>query len=654
MTDIYFGNVMAAPLSPVATGDTRADEAIRQLQSWPMSPYTPVARPGGNDYDAAVAIAESVGPERLLALLDDAAIETGVSRWSDEHLQSLKAGDRKKFRAHYEAVLEALAVRKAYLHWLIGAVCNTEGGLARALEILEHGPTNARLVAADTLWRNLERDEDRRRFADALDLRAWDGEDAELERVYRLGVGALAELDPIETYDRYADLLVAGEYGSPAHNRCEALFYGLLACAASAPEDEQRDALDPRWTAAALPLLRSDMDNLVIMLLERLPPDPCVVDPLCEFLPEPDDTENWWHDGAVRVLARSADSRALPWLVGALQASWMNWPAAFEGFRRVGDPAMAHVIREWLRENGAADRNKAGKEVIAELEKHGSAPKPKGSVFAPKSEPVPVRPVLVYKKAPAFKPPKLDSLAAITKLYSKAFADADLEDYFDRLAQRAVYLLPKRVDERKLELGVTKLGGHPELPAKTTWPRVEGEPLTFVAQINLREVAPLLPKGVLPPSGLLSFFLTNDPNGAAGYCEHARVIYTPSRAKLVRHEVPDDFVDVIFQAASVKLHATLSLPSPSNRHVTKLLKGDKLSRYQNQVFDTPPGLPQLLGFRCHGYDAEEPASSQMLLQLTGDDQTEMEFGDVEFLSFFIHEKKLAEREFGKVWPKIGD
>ena len=41
--------------------------------------------------------------------------------------------------------------------------------------------------------------------------------------------------------------------------------------------------------------------------------------------------------------------RALPWLIGALHASWMNWPAAFEGFRRVGDPAMAHVIREWLR-----------------------------------------------------------------------------------------------------------------------------------------------------------------------------------------------------------------------------------------------------------------------------------------------------------------
>lgn len=44
----------------------------------------------------------------------------------------------------------------------------------------------------------------------------------------------------------------------------------------------------------------------------------------------------------------------------------------------------------------------------------------------------------------------------------------------------------------------------------------------------------------------------------------------------------------------------------------------------------------------------------MLLQLTGDDQTEMQFGDDELLAFFMHEKQLAAREFGKVWPRVGD
>jgi hypothetical protein len=146
--DVLFGNVMATPLSPVATGNPEADAAIVALQAWPMSPYTPFPRPGGKDYDKAVAVAESVGPAKLLELLDDAAIETGVSRWSDEHLQSLKAGDRKQFRAHYEAVLATLAVRKAYLHWLIGAVCNTPAGL-------EHSTSASRRTrpsACSWLW----------------------------------------------------------------------------------------------------------------------------------------------------------------------------------------------------------------------------------------------------------------------------------------------------------------------------------------------------------------------------------------------------------------------------------------------------------------------------------------------------------------------
>jgi hypothetical protein len=32
----------------------------------------------------------------------------------------------------------------------------------------------------------------------------------------------------------------------------------------------------------------------------------------------------------------------------------------------------------------------------------------------------------------------------------------------------------------------------------------------------------------------------------------------------------------------------------------------------------------------------------------------MEFGDVEALSCFIALKKLAEGDFGKVWPHLGD
>src|SRR5690606_9854377 len=141
-------------------------------------------------------------------------------------------------------------------------------------------------------------------------------------------------------------------------------------------------------------------------------------------------TSGFWNRLAVAALARAADHRALPWLVAALHASWMNWQAVFEGFAKVGDPSMAHVVRAWLADNGAPDRNAAGEALIAELERHGPAPAP---TIAP-PEPPPVakpRPTLVYAKAGKFDAPKLDSLAKLTKAYAQAFAAAGLEQHFE-------------------------------------------------------------------------------------------------------------------------------------------------------------------------------------------------------------------------------
>jgi hypothetical protein len=642
--DILYANVMPTELSPVATGNAKADDAIRVLQAWPPGPI-------GKVHKAAMRVAEKVDPAKLLELLDDAAVATGQSRWSDKHLSSLGTGDRRVFKKHYDAVVSALTKRKAYLQWLIGAVCNTPAGLERALEIVLEGTVTARLLAAAVLWEKLEDPQARRRFADALDLRAWSGKPPDLQRMYAQGVATLAELDRAEVYDRHAALLeIASERKEAA--RGEALLFGLIAYVNGRASDKLQ-ALDPRWTSAMLPLLDSPLDNLAIMVLQQLPPDPMVVEPLCAYLPKPG-AKGYWNGNAVEVLARAADHRALPWLVGALQASWMNWPAVFEGFRRVGDPAMAHVMREWLRENSAPDRDKVAKPIIKALEAKGPAPAPTKSAFVQPKPTVRKRPVLAFRKARKFKGPKLDSLAVQTKVLAARFADAGLGDEFERITERCVWMIPTRVDESKLAIGGTKLGGHPDLPAATEWPRVKREPLTFLAQISLAEVNKLLPKGQLPTSGLLSFFMGNNPEGAAGYCENMRVILTSTRSKLVRHEVPEDFVDVIYQAATVTLHPGLSLPSPSNRHLTKRLKGARRDSYEQEVYGEPLLLPQLLGYRVHGYDAEEPATARMLLQLPGDDQTEMQFGDVDALSCFIAIKKLAERDFGKVWPHLGD
>lgn len=58
--------------------------------------------------------------------------------------------------------------------------------------------------------------------------------------------------------------------------------------------------------------------------------------------------------------------------------------------------------------------------------------------------------------------------------------------------------------------GKSKLGGLPDLPAGTDWPRRGHKPLAFVAQLDLGEVSRYLRAPVLPTTGLLSFFYEAD------------------------------------------------------------------------------------------------------------------------------------------------
>ena len=57
--------------------------------------------------------------------------------------------------------------------------------------------------------------------------------------------------------------------------------------------------------------------------------------------------------------------------------------------------------------------------------------------------------------------------------------------------------------------GASKIGGLPNLPKDMDWPLCAGEPLLFLAQIDLAEAAPFDSSRLLPPSGFLWFFLKN-------------------------------------------------------------------------------------------------------------------------------------------------
>ena len=85
--------------------------------------------------------------------------------------------------------------------------------------------------------------------------------------------------------------------------------------------------------------------------------------------------------------------------------------------------------------------------------------------------------------------------------------------------------------------GESRFGGAPDLPVGMEWPRNQnGEALSFLAQINLSEIAPF-DGNPLPPDGWLWVFVGSDES--LGDIEH-RLILRSGETKIAPATVPDE------------------------------------------------------------------------------------------------------------------
>ncbi|MCQ2385391.1 MAG: DUF1963 domain-containing protein [Clostridia bacterium] len=149
-----------------------------------------------------------------------------------------------------------------------------------------------------------------------------------------------------------------------------------------------------------------------------------------------------------------------------------------------------------------------------------------------------------------------------------------LLSFFAKMERNAVVLYPEPCDEQ-LPVGTSKEGGKPDVPPDFVWPTFEGEdakgkrairPLSFLAQINLKEVKPFDTENLLPDTGLLSFFYEISTLRSGGEPEDdgcARVYYFPDD-NLAPRDFPSELHPTyIIPLASLSFSAESSLPSYS-------------------------------------------------------------------------------------------
>lgn len=227
------------------------------------------------------------------------------------------------------------------------------------------------------------------------------------------------------------------------------------------------------------------------------------------------------------------------------------------------------------------------------------------------------------------------------------------------------------------------LGGLPAIGGRFEWPHWRGRPLSFVANIELAEIAAALKFDWLPDSGRLLFFYDSehdawgfDPNDRGAWAvyfdaseqpapplepppelpEHARFPELPmaataassfpsiERLEGLTRDLPDADWDALADRHPVPspAHQLGGFPTPIQGDEMELecqLASNGLNVGGSQPYD----LARAEELRTGSEDW------LLLLQVDSDDDADMMWGDAGMLYFWVRRQDAASKDFSKVW-----
>jgi len=255
----------------------------------------------------------------------------------------------------------------------------------------------------------------------------------------------------------------------------------------------------------------------------------------------------------------------------------------------------------------------------------------------------------------------------------------------DLVSRASIRLQTNPVNESTLSIGVSKLGGMPDLPPEVSWPERNGLPQSFIAQIHLNEVRPYDTNKLLPQDGMLWFFYDAQqrtfgeaPTDLGGW----RVIFmNDNLTRLQRHPAPAKLpTSSQFQACSINFASEVTLSQQPQLEIPNFDWTDaEQKKYEEllSTFPTPADRAaihhRLLGYpdtiqddmrlECqlvsHGVtDEGDPRLAevskgamdwQLLLQIDSDEHAGMRWGNAGMLYYWITSAALQARRFDTTW-----
>ena len=249
----------------------------------------------------------------------------------------------------------------------------------------------------------------------------------------------------------------------------------------------------------------------------------------------------------------------------------------------------------------------------------------------------------------------------------------------------AVRLIPSTTEDSELAIGSSKIGGRPDMPPEAEWPIWKKAPLSFLLQINFKDISIFPEAEEIPKEGLLLFFYEPleqtwgfDPDDLGSW----RVLYfTDPPQNLQRRNPPTckDFIE--FEPCSLNFQKVFTLPPEDSAVLMQInmsqsdidLYTEMINQVQeddilHQMFGYPAQIQGEMRLDCelasNGLNCgnssvyndpriEEFASRASewirLLQLDSGGAANMLWGDCGRLYFWIRREDLIEGSFDKVW-----